>query len=201
MRGLAVLLLSALAACGQPSASEPAPTAQSSEAAAAPAVPAEPAQASEASQQAAPAIALDGEGLRLVDSRGSARLLAFGSDRAMAEALLPETAERSTIEECGAGPMQFVKHGGLTLNMQDGKFVGWYLEDASKLTTMDGIGLGTRRSEIEKSRALEMLEDSTLGDEFALGTLEDAQMFGFLDGRGANAKVTALYAGLNCFFR
>ena len=150
---------------------------------------------------AAPVLALDGEGLRLVDAKGATKLVAFGSDAATAEGLLPKVGERMTNEECGAGPMQFARDGGLTLNFQDGKFVGWYLEEGSDLTTMDGIGLGSTRAGIEQTRTLEMLEGSTLGDEFALGTLEDAEIFGFLDGKGTSAKVTALYAGTNCFFR
>ena len=77
------------------------------------------------------AVSLDGEGLRFIDKRsGKASLLAFGVPRAQAEAALANVAgqqdDRSTNDECGAGPMQFTRYDAMTLNFQDDKFVGWF---------------------------------------------------------------------------
>src|SRR3990167_451911 len=70
------------------------------------------------------AVSLDGEGLRFIDkTSGKASLLAFGVPRAQAETALANVAgtedDRSTNDECGAGPMQFTRYDAMTLNFQD----------------------------------------------------------------------------------
>lgn len=154
---------------------------------------------------AAPKIALDGEGLRFVSQTGNTRLIAFGTPRALIEkaaaAALGSEGKRSALEECGAGPMQFTTYTGLKLNFQDDKFLGWTAEDDAKLTTMDGIGPGTKRSKLEAARAVTMTPDSTLGAEFSLGVPEQGSIGGFFGGSDKPARVASLYAGLTCFFR
>jgi hypothetical protein len=149
-------------------------------------------------------IALDGEGVRLVNSQtGSTRLLAFGTDRTAAEATLAAQLGppdgRSSNEECGAGPMDFSNFGDFTVNFQDDRFVGWFLRGGDKnpaLTTMSGVGIGTKRSEMAKSLVFEIYEESTIGTEF-----NTAGFSGLLESDAPDAKVSDLWAGTNCIFR
>lgn len=148
--------------------------------------------------------ALDGEGMRLVNSQtGSTRLLAFGTDRAATETAL--TAQlgppdgHASNEECGAGPMDFSNFGDFTVNFQDDRFVGWFLrsgDNKPSLTTMSGVGIGTTRSEMAESLTFEIYEESTIGTEF-----HAAGLSGLLESDAPDAKVTDLWAGTNCIFR
>lgn len=154
------------------------------------------------------AVSLDGEGLRFVDTNsGRTSLLAFGVPRAQAEAALANVAgkedDRSTNEECGAGMMEFTRYDAMTLNFQGGKFVGWFLGNepgASAFSTMSGIAIGTTRAKAKESVAIVDLEDSTLGEEFSIGT-GDHVIGGMFAAPGDLAKIDALFAGANCFFR
>ena len=154
------------------------------------------------------ALTLDAKGLRLVDTAtGSTSLLAFGTPRATAEAAVGKIAgvidDSSSNDECGAGPMQFARYDGLTLNYQDGKFVGWNLMNeagAPVYTTMSGIGIGTTRAKASESVTIMSVEGSTLGEEFSIGT-GDAVIGGLFAKAGATAPIDSLYAGTNCFFR
>ena len=154
--------------------------------------------------QADLAIALDGEGIRLVNGEtGSTRLLAFGTERVATEtalaALLGPPDGRSSNEECGAGPMDFSNFGDFAANFQDDRFVGWFLrggDNKSSLTTMSGVGIGTTRSEMAESLTFEIYEDSTIGTEF-----HTAGFSGLLESDAPDAQVTDLWAGTNCIFR
>jgi hypothetical protein len=189
----ALALSLALGACD---ASPPPADAPADAPAAAPAAATTPPAAA-----AAPLVALDGEGLRLVNGdSGSTALLAF--ERPLDDAVTALTAalgapkSRSTNSECGAGPVEFVQWAnGLSILAQDGKFQGWSLDTAG-LTTMDGLGVGSTRAELMASVPDATVEESTLGTEFAAGTLG-----GLFDGKGPQARVTDLWAGLTCMFR
>jgi len=154
-------------------------------------------------------MALDGEGLRLVNSEtGSTRLLPFGTDRTTTETAIAKqlgaVANRSSNEECGAGPMEFSVFGNFIGNFQDDLFVGWDLRDGDKkatLTTMSGVGIGMTRSEMAESVAFDIYEDSTIGTEFQTGGDEPGGFFGLFDGDAPDAKITDLWAGTNCIFR
>ncbi|WP_439566732.1 hypothetical protein [Sphingopyxis sp.] len=154
------------------------------------------------------AVGLDGEGLRFIDKNsGKASLLAFGVPRAEAEAALANVAgqadDRSTNDECGAGPMQFTRYDAMTLNFQDGKFTGWFLGNepgAAAYSTMSGIAIGTTRAKAAESASIVDLEDSTLGEEFSIGT-GDNVVGGMFAAPGDAARIDALFAGVNCFFR
>ena len=174
--------------------------------------PAEPIAKSEQPAKGAPietaqpdlAIALDGEGVRLVNGEtGSTRLLAFGTERAATEtalaALLGPPDGRSSNEECGAGPMDFSNFGDFAANFQDDRFVGWFLrggDNKSSLTTMSGVGIGTTRIEMAESLTFEIYEASTIGTEF-----QTAGFSGLLGSDAPDARVTDLWAGTNCIFR
>jgi hypothetical protein len=110
----------------------------------------------------------------------------------------PATAEDSNAE-CGAGAMDFTHFGPLTLNFQQGRWVGWDLSAAGAppIRTEFGIGIGTPRAELAESEQDELrVEESTLGTEFSLGDLN-----GLLSGSRSNATVTHLWAGTDCAFR
>lgn len=184
------------------------PAADKAPADADPVAPAVPEAKADGPAAATTAISLDGEGLRFVDkTSGKASLLAFGVPRAEAEEALARVAgeqdDRSTNEECGAGTMEFTRYDAMTLNFQGGKFVGWFLGNepgAATYSTMSGIGVGTTRAKASESVSIVDLEDSTLGEEFSIGT-GDKVIGGMFAAPGDTAKIDALFAGANCFFR
>jgi len=194
---LAAALALSVAACGQP-AEAPADAPVTTPAAAAPV-----AATTLAPADALPAIALEAEGLRLVAQTGSTRPIGFGLAKAETVDILNSVhgsaGKASTNAECGAGPVEFVSwDDGLSALFQDGKFVGWSLDGktAGKVTTMNGIGIGSTRAELTADFAGVTVEETTLGQEFNAGGL-----IGVLDGAGPGAKVEVLWAGTSCVFR
>ena len=195
-----LVLVGLLAACK--------PAADKAPAEAEPAAPPMPEARADGPAAATTAISLDGEGLRFIDkSSGKASLLAFGVPRAQAEEALGRVAgtldDRSSNEECGAGAMDFTRFDAMTLNFQGGKFVGWFLGNepgADQYSTISGIAIGTTRAKAAESVTLVMMEDSTLGEEFSLGS-GDKVIGGMFAAPGEAAKIDALFAGTNCFFR
>ena len=173
-----------------------------------PSAPSMPEAKADGPAAATTAVALDAEGLRFIDkTSGKASLLAFGTPRKQAEEALARVAgvvdDRSDNDECGAGPMQFSRFDAMTLNFQDDKFVGWFLGDeagAEFYSTVSGIGIGTTRAKASASATVVDHKDSTLGEEFSLGT-GDAAIGGMFAEPGQDAKIEALFAGANCFFR
>ena len=155
----------------------------------------------DAAEAAQGGLALEGEGLRAFTAQGSARALPFGMSQdmvlnAVSTLLGTETPQVTTNSECGAGPTQFAEYpNGLQLAFQDDKFAGWFLDEAG-LTTADGVGVGSSRTDLQSARVVEMVPDSTLGAEFSSGELG-----GMLSSDAPDATVEALYAGLTCFFR
>jgi len=153
-----------------------------------------------------PALAIEGDGLRLVDpASGRARSLPFGLGRAQvmdALAFLRAPTESGFLSECGPGPLDRAAWpGGLTLYFQHNRFAGWALRapaDAgggARLTTASGIGLGSTRASLERVHETEVF-DSSLGTEFSAGKL-----FGLLDGAGPQARITEMWAGVSCVMR
>lgn len=178
----------ALAAC-EPTAEEPAAESSAAE---------DVATDAGATEEAAstPALALDGEGLRLVDAEsGSTRLIAFGTPREEASAALAaalgEATETGENAECPPGPLQFAEHGDTTIYFQEGAFAGWYTE-ASDQSTMNGIAPGSTRAAVEEAGG--ELSETSLGQEF-----EAAGVYGIMNDDAS--AVSALWAGVNCFFR
>lgn len=197
MRAFAVLAILLLAGCGDPASEETAPDQAQAEAPVKQPAESGGDEGETVVSDARPIPALDGEGLRMVIPSGATRLIAFGSGRQVVENALGRSlgkgGTRSSNRECGAGPMEFSTIDGLTLNFQEGKFVGWNIDGTLGLTTIDGMGVGSNRAVLEQSRTLAM-QDSTLGKEFRSGGIG-----GFLDEEGDT--VTMLYAGTQCFFR
>jgi hypothetical protein len=152
-------------------------------------------------EAAAMTLALDDEGLRLIDpTSGSARPLPFGTPMATAIAAATSTfggppIEQSVNQECGAGPVLHARwpNGFVALSQED-RFLGWDSREPG-LTTADGIGIGSTRAELEASRRVEV-EETTLGVEFSAGGL--GGLFGSAE---SMAPITSLWAGLTCHFR
>ena len=163
----------------------------------------------ESSAVAESVMALDGEGLRLVNGdTGSTSLLSFGASRAAVEQAVAEhlgAAEgRSSNDECGAGAMDFTSYGEFIANFQDDRFVGWDLRERNKnkvLTTINGIGIGTKRSEMAESMVFDMYDDSTIGIEFYTSGDGPGGFSGLFESEEPDARITNLWAGTNCIFR
>lgn len=150
-----------------------------------------------------PTLAVDGEGLRwFLPPNGSARPLAFGTRRADVLASLERVrgpAGTGTNEDCGAGPVQYATWpDGLSLVFQNNRFAGWGLDRraAGALATANGVGPGTDREVLADSFGTVTFRQTSLGTEFAAGGV-----FGVLDGAGARATITDMWAGVSCVAR
>ncbi len=153
-----------------------------------------------------PRLTLTHDGLMLTPERGNPpRSFAFGTPRAEVETLAERhvgaVTDRSRNEECGAGPIDFTEYGPLILNFQDDRFVGWFAGDGTRVATADGVVPGATRAQLESTLTVAMIPDTTLEGEFEYAGRGGEAIGGFLDGSGQDARVTALYAGINCFFR
>lgn len=199
-RPLLLTTIALLAAC----ASEPAPSDDNAAASRNVAAPPgqTPAESAAPAAQQAPALAIEGEGLRLFNPvNGSARPIPFGTPRQAtlaAVAFRGAPSDTGALDECSAGRLDTASwRDGLTLYFQDEKFVGWALGGTAKgdLTTASGIGLGSTRAELENAYSAKIFE-STLGTEFTAGDI-----FGILEGKRATATITNLWAGASCNMR
>lgn len=203
MRRLITLLPALmLGACGpDPKPVAPTPNEQPTNVTAAPPAAPSPNATAAVAPAEAPALAVDGEGLRLFNpSNGAARPLPFGIARATVMTALSGrgSADVGVQSECGAGPLDYAAWpDGLKLYFQKDKFAGWALDGraAGKVTTAAGVGPGSSRKELESAYAAK-ISQSTLGTEFTAGGLS-----GLLDGPGPNASIDAMWAGTSCNFR
>ncbi len=190
---LAITAILAIAACDR--SIEPAEKAASPAGAPSQAAPSAP------PTQQAGGLAIEGEGLRIFDDAGAARALPFGTPEQSVITAVSATVggpapEQGTNAECGQGPVQITQYAnGLQLLFQEGQFKGWFLDKAG-LTTVDGVGVGTTRADLNAARTVEIQTGSTLGIEFTAGDLG-----GFLTAADASGTIESLYAGDTCFFR
>jgi hypothetical protein len=186
----AALLLVGLAACdSEPAGNQSAPNSALPANSTAPAVaPAAP----------APRIVLEGAGLRIPSASPPVTLAFDTAEAATIDSLTkalgrPPTA-RGDNEDCGGGGMKFAEwKGEITAWFMDGRFAGW--ENKGKLKTLDGIGIGSARTDLATLPGFEV-EQSTLGTEFRSGGLS-----GLFESKAPNAKVTHLWGGETCVFR
>ncbi len=148
-------------------------------------------------------LALDGEGLRVVNSAtGSTRAIGYGTPAAdvlsAVTAMLGTPTDRGTNAECGAGAVDFVTFpGGLQLVLQRDRFVGWTARPNGDqpLRTMSNIGLGSTRAELEAVYAANIAR-STIGMEFMAGGLQ-----GVLESDAPTGRITDLWSGVACVMR
>ncbi|GAO54864.1 cystatin domain-containing protein [Novosphingobium sp. MD-1] len=152
-----------------------------------------------AAPQVAASLRLARNGLQVRRAGAAPIVLSFGIPRArVLEALRFRPAPRtSTNGECGAGPVDFAQwQDGVSLLFQHDRFGGWVLSGRNTtIGTTDGIRIGTTLAELRKKRGFR-LERTTLGHEFTVGAIS-----GIVNGTGARARVTDLWAGLSCAFR
>lgn len=149
--------------------------------------------------QATAALALDGEGLRLVNpENGSTRLIPFGGPQAETVAALTGAlgvpSETGTNAECPPGALDFATFGqDTTLYFQDGAFAGWFTS-AGDWSTMNGIRAGMTRAELDASGSEIELTETSLGQEFDAGGV-----YGIMNEDASSVQL--LWAGANCFAR
>lgn len=191
LAALLVLPALTLAACGEATeapASAPPPTPPATET---------PAAAPAPAPAGAHAVALDPEGLRLVDRQsGSTAALAFGQPAAQVVAAVSAAqgsapSDRGTNSECGAGALDYATWSdGLMLWFQNGAFAGWAVNETGP-TLMSGVGVGSSRADLEGAHVIEV-QESTLGTEFN---------FGGVSGILEDSRISNLWAGVSCNFR
>ncbi len=140
-----------------------------------------------------------------IGSKESGKIV-FGTDKAAAVGLVAHLGpvEERGGEECGGGPMQFTQAAsiGLTLNFQQDKFVGWFIDSGGGVAvTESGITVGSSRAALDTALPNDIQADSTLGVEFLAPAKDETFIGGFLTSTGTEGKVESLYAGMTCFFR
>ncbi len=148
-------------------------------------------------------VSLSGDGLMLVSSpAGSTRQLEFNMPAQQAidalAAVLGAPGERSTNQDCGMGPLDFVPFGDeLMITIQNDRFLGWTVQrnGAATMRTMSNIGLGSTRAELQDVYNADIAR-TTLGIEFMAGGLQ-----GILASDAPTAPITDLWAGASCVAR
>lgn len=143
-------------------------------------------------------LAVDGEGLRLVEARsGSTRPLAFGlSSGAVLGPLekLRGPAGKGINSDCGSDYANWAD--GLSLSFRRGKFVGWSVDGRSEgaIATMTGLGTGSTRASLGAYDY--KVVRTSLGSEFTAGDVH-----GLLSSGAGDATVTYIWAGEVCIAR
>lgn len=154
-------------------------------------------------------LALDRQGIRLIDaSTGSTRPVPFGAPGAEAIDAVTATSgaqlRREPDQDCGAGALDVVTFaGGLSLLVQEGRFVGWSVAaplevspaPGSSPRTTNGIGVGSTRAALE-SAYVTRVDSTTLGLEFTADGLQ-----GVLESESPRAPIVAMWAGAACVAR
>lgn len=86
---------------------------------------------------------------------------------------------------------------GLTLCFQESRFRGWALSRraSGRVSTMAGIAPGSTLAQLNRTQTTRV-QRTSLGYEFSSGDLR-----GLLDGPGANARITTMWAGTTCAAR
>jgi hypothetical protein len=149
-----------------------------------------------------PRLAVEGEGLRwFLQPSGSARPVPFGGPEMEVLGSLEKIRGPAKIgvnQDCGAGAVRIATWpDGLSVIFQDNRFAGWGLSRraGSDVATAAGIRPGSTRAELEATYDV-TVSQSSLGSEFSAGALH-----GVLDGASAEARVTDMWAGVNCVAR
>lgn len=143
-------------------------------------------------EPAPPAVTLDARGIQPTVSQ-------LRIDFGRAQAGVIDTVSRllddgpdtiTTLAECGAGPVTAAAwNDGLTLNFQEGQFVGWVNADPD-LAVAGGFRAGQSRLDMPQVS----FQVTTLGTEFSR-----SDVFGILT--EDDTAVRLLWAGTTCFFR
>ena len=114
------------------------------------------------------------------------------------EAAIGSAPERSSNDECGAGPMEFSQFGPLQIAYMDDEFRGWFLREGEGVATSDGVQPGTTTLDtLKRERQVREL-DTTLEGEFEYTAADYGTITGFAED---GELVRGLQAGISCFFR
>ncbi|HEX2806640.1 MAG TPA: hypothetical protein VHN80_10770, partial [Kineosporiaceae bacterium] len=168
--------------------------------------PVSPVRANPANPAAAavPVLMLEPDGLGALVSGTSIRHLPFGTTKlsTVSTALTATLGGRprsSSSSECGQGPRTTLGRSGFSALFNRTTFVGWTDTGRTghRLTTANGIGVGSTLTALRKAFGPVTVTSDTLGPEFTLGS----GFGGLLDGTGGQSRITTLYAGETCFFR
>lgn len=148
-------------------------------------------------------LVLEPDGLGYVAGAASVKHLPFGSDATVVRNVVSKSLggklTANDLPECGQGPRASAVRNGFTILFDGSSFVGWTDQGAKgrRLTTLDGLGIGSTFADVKASRPGVTATAGSLGPEFT-----DTDGFGgILTGTTAKSKVTLLYAGETCFFR
>ncbi len=129
-------------------------------------------------------------------------ILTFGlpRDRVIADisAALGRPTATGRNAECPSGPVDYASFGALDLHFEEGRFVGWVIDEAGgpEIESYQGLTFGQLRSELGGDSEVTVDADSTLGTELSvdgIGVL--------MSGPGQSARVTNLFSGTTCFAR
>ena len=149
-----------------------------------------------------PVVVLEPDGLGVLIGTSSIRRLPFGSPAravrtAVAAALGP--LRTTDLPECGQGPRVGSDRQGFSLLFDGTRFVGWTDQGAPgrRLSTADGVRVGSTRAQLERSLGDPTVTDGSLGIEWN----SPGGLFGLLDGVRPTSRVTVVSAGETCFFR
>lgn len=149
-------------------------------------------------------VVVDANGLA-IRSGQSREMPRFGTPRGEVDALLTTAfgaePEKSTNNECGAGPTDFSRAGPLQVAYQDNRFVGWFVGEGEGVVTADGVQTGATITELRDERPVQVITDSTLEGEFQYQSADFGMITGFFEGSETDGTITALAAGVTCFFR
>lgn len=149
-----------------------------------------------------PVIVLESGGLGFLTGRSSIRQVPFGTNAATARqavttALGPLTV--TALPDCGQGPRTGAARAGFSLLLDGRRFVGWTDQGAPgrRLTTADGLGIGSTLAQLRRSLGTVTVTRGTLGPEWTSGR----GLSGLLDGTRPTSRVTVIDSGETCFFR
>jgi hypothetical protein len=178
-----------------PTTSTPAPTAPA---------PSTTTKKPAATPAAAPVtLVLEPDGLGYVAGAASVKHLPFGTDatsvRNLVEKALGGKLTSNDLPECGQGPRSSAGRAGFSVLLDGKTFVGWTDQGAKgrRLTTLDGLGIGSTYAQVQKALPGATASDGSLGAEFT----DPGGLGGILAGMSPTSKVTLVYAGETCFFR
>lgn len=150
---------------------------------------------------------LEPDGVGLLQGT-SVRHLTFGAPMGTVSTALSATLDplsRSSQAACGQGARIQLSGQGFSALFDGAQFVGWVDTGRTKkkLTTMNGVGVGTTLATLQsRSPSVEVTEGS-LGPEWTMpaGESDLPSLGGLLDGTAPTSEITAIYAGETCFFR
>lgn len=112
---------------------------------------------------------------------------------------------RATQPACGQGPRVQLTGQGFTALFNGSRFVGWvdHGRSSPRLTSMNGIGVGTTLAALQARSPSVQVTDGSLGPEWSVPARKAGAptLGGLLDGTSATSRITTIYAGETCFFR